>query len=60
MIIIEKDMKLGIKRRITFGEAYRNLIATNGLTRAKLNYLLLSNIKISNDRFVYQRQIKER
>ena len=56
MIIIEEDMKLGTKRKVTFREAYCKLLKTNGLTRIKLNYLLLSNIKILNERFAYQRQ----
>ena len=57
LVIIEEDMKLGTKRKVSFDETFRNLIVTNGLARVELNYLLLSNIKISNDRFVYQRQI---
>jgi len=50
-------MKLGTKRKVTFIEAYCNLLNTNRLTRVKLNYLLLSNIKILNERFAYHRQI---
>lgn len=57
MIIIEEDMKLGTKRKVTFKETYNNLLNTNKLTRVELNYLLLSNIKIVNERFVYQRQV---
>lgn len=57
MIIIEEDMKLGTKREVTFVEAYRNLLVTNSLTKVKLNSLLLSNIKIMNERFAYQRQL---
>ena len=57
MLIVEEDMKLGTKRKVTFNEAYCNLLNTNRLTRVKLNYLLLSNIKILNERFAYQRQI---
>ena len=59
MIIIEEDMKLGTKRKVTFLETYRRLIVTNGLTRVALTYLLLGNIKITNERFAYHRQIKE-
>ena len=57
MIIIEEDMKLGIKREVTFLEAYRSLIVTNHLAKIELNYLLLGNIKIMNERFAYHRQI---
>ena len=57
MIIIEEDMKLGTKRKVTFDETFRNLLVTNGLTRVALNCLLLSNIKILNERFAYHRQI---
>jgi hypothetical protein len=59
LIIIEEDMKLGTKRKVTFRETYCNLLNTNKLTKVKLNYLLLSNIKILNERFAYQRQITE-
>lgn len=57
MIIIEEDMKLGIRRKVSFKEAWINLLVTNGLTKVGLNYLLLSNIRVMNDRFAYQRQI---
>ena len=57
MEIIEEDMKLGIKRKVTFLETYRNLLNTNGLTKIKLTYLLLSNKKIMDERFAYHRQI---
>ena len=50
-------MKLGTKREVTFIEAYHNLIATNHLAKIELNYLLLSNVKILNERFAYQRQL---
>jgi len=58
LVIVEEDMKLGTKRKVTFEETFRNLIVTNGLTRVALNYLLLSNIKVMNERFAYQRQIR--
>ena len=57
MLIIKEDMKWGTKRKITFREAWCYLLNTRGLSRIKLNYLLLSNIKIMDDRFSYQRQI---
>jgi len=57
VIIIEEDMKLGTKRKVTFIEAYHNLLNTNGLTKVGLNCLLLSNVKILNERFAYQRQL---
>ena len=57
MIIIEEDMKLGTKRKVTFTETYHNLLNTNRLTRVALNCLLLSNVKILNERFAYHRQI---
>ena len=57
MVIIEEDMKLGTKRKVTLDTAYRMLIVTNGLTRVELNYLLLSNVKVMNERLAYQRQI---
>lgn len=59
MIIIEEDMKLGTKRKVTFEETFRNLLVTNGLTRIRLNYLLLSNVRVMNDRLSYRRQIKK-
>ena len=58
MIIIEEDMKLGTKRKVTFMETYRNLLITNRLTKVALNYLLLSNIRVMNDRLSYRRQMK--
>ena len=57
MIIIEEDMKLGTKRKVSFKEAWISLLVTNGLTKVGLNCLLLSNIRVMNDRFAYQRQI---
>lgn len=57
MIIIEEDMKLGAKRKVSFKEAWISLLVTNGLTKVGLNYLLLSNIRVMNDRFAYQRQV---
>lgn len=57
MEIIEEDMKLGTKRKVTFLETYRNLIVTNNLAKIELNYLLLGNIKIMDERFAYHRQI---
>ena len=57
MVIIEEDMKLGTKGKVTFLETYRRLIVINGLTRVALTYLLLSNVKIMNERFAYHRQI---
>ena len=50
-------MKLGTKRKVTFIETYRNLLNTNGLTKIKLTYFLLSNKKIMDERFAYHRQI---
>ena len=57
MVIIEEDMKLGTKRKVTFREVFCNLLNTNGLTRIALNCLLLSNKKVMNERFAYHRQI---
>ena len=57
MVIIEEDMKKGTKREVTFKETFHNLLVTNGLTRVALNYLLLSNVRVMNDRFSYRRQI---
>lgn len=51
-------MKLGTKREVTFLEVYHNLIATNHLDKIELNYLLLGNIKVMNERFAYHRQLK--
>ena len=42
-------MKLGIKNKITFKEAYRGLLNTRRLSRVKLNYLLLSNIRVMDE-----------
>ncbi|MCK4445677.1 MAG: hypothetical protein KAW56_01190 [Candidatus Marinimicrobia bacterium] len=50
-------MKLGTKEKVTFEEAWISLLNTRGLTRVALNYLLLSNIRIMDERFSYQRQI---
>ena len=58
MIIIKEDMKLGTKSRVTFREAWVGLLNTRGLSRVKLNYLLLSNVRIMDERFSYQRQIE--
>ena len=52
-------MKLGTKRKVTFEETFRNLLVTNHLTRVALNYLLLSNVRVMNDRLSYRRQIKK-
>ena len=57
MIIIETDYKHGTKRKVTFNEAFRSLVCTNYHSRIKLNYKLLNNEKVENDRFAYQRQI---
>jgi len=57
MVVVETDMKLGTTRKITFLEAWRNLISTLGLTKVKLNYLLLSNARVTDERFTYHRQI---
>ena len=57
MVVIEEDMKLGTKRKVSFKEAWISLLVTNGLTKVGLNYLLLSNVKVMNDRFAYQRSI---
>lgn len=57
MKIIKEDMKLGTKSRVTFKEAYCGLLNTRRLSRVKLNYFLLSNIRIMDERFSYQRQI---
>ena len=57
MIIIKEDMKLGTKNRVNFKEAWVGLLNTRRLSRVKLNYLLLSNIKIMDERFSYQRQV---
>ena len=51
-------MKLGTKSKVTFREAYCGLLNTRGLSRVRLNYLLLNNIKIMDNRFAYQRQIE--
>lgn len=59
MVVIEEDMKKGTKREVTFLEAYRSLLVTNGLTRVGLNCLLLSNEKILNERFAYQRKLTD-
>jgi hypothetical protein len=50
-------MKLGTKRKVSFKEAWISLLATNGLTKVGLNYLLLSNTRVMNERFAYQRQL---
>jgi len=57
MIIIETDYKYGTKRKVTFDKAFRSLVGTNYHSRIKLNYKLLNNEKVGNDRFAYQRQI---
>ena len=57
LIIIKEDMKLGTKNKVTFREAWIGLLNTRRLTRVALNYLLLSNIRIMDERFSYQRQI---
>lgn len=57
MVIIEEDMKWGTKRKITFREAWVYLLNTRRLTKVALNYLLLSNIRVMDDRFSYRRQI---
>lgn len=59
MIIIEENMKLGTERKVTFMEAFRNLLVTNKLTKVKLNYLLLSNVRVMNDRLSYRRKINK-
>ena len=53
-------MKLGTKREVTFIETYRNLLVTNRLTKIGLNYILLSNVRILNERFAYQRRLTGR
>jgi len=58
VIIIKEDMKLGTKEKVTFREAWVGLLNTRGLSRVELNYLLLSNVKILDERFAYQRQIR--
>jgi len=58
MQVLEKDMKHGTERKLSFIEAWRSLLTTNHLTKVAFNYLLLSNVKVANDRFVYQRIIK--
>ena len=50
-------MKLGTKNKVTFDKAYRDLIGSRKLSKIKLNYSLLSNEKVMDDRFAYQRQI---
>ena len=57
LIIIKEDMKLGTKEKVTFEEAWISLLNTRRLTRVALNYLLLSNIRIMDERFSYQRQV---
>ena len=57
LIIIKEDMKLGTKNKVTFREAWIGLLNTRRLTRVALNYLLLSNIRIMDERFSYQRQV---
>ena len=57
MVVIEEDMKKGTKREVTFLETWRQLIVTNGLTKIALNYLLLSNTKVMNERFAYRRKL---
>jgi len=52
-------MKLGTERKVTFMEAFRNLLVTNKLTKVKLNYLLLSNVRVMNDRLSYRRKINK-
>jgi len=59
LIIIEENMKLGTERKVTFMEAFRNLLVTNKLTKVKLNYLLLSNVRVMNDRLSYRRKINK-
>ena len=48
-------MKWGTKEKVTFREAWVGLLNTRGLTKVALNYLLLSNIRIMDERFSYQR-----
>jgi len=57
VIIIEYDMKLGTEKKVSFKEAWVSLLCTRRLTKVALNYLLLGNIKVMDDRFAYQRQI---
>ena len=57
MIIIESDMKLGKQRKVTLDEAYRSLIATNHLSKKELNFKLLNNETVGNDRLYYYRMI---
>ena len=66
MIIIETDYKHGTQREVTFKEAFISLIGTFilkpklntlGVSRVRLNALLLSNRSIENDRFAYRRKI---
>ena len=57
MIIIEEDMKLGTKRKITFKEAWIYLLNTRRLSKVALNYLLLSNVRVMDERFSYRRKI---
>jgi len=57
MIIIESDMKLGKQRTVTLDEAYRSLIATNHLSKKELNFKLLNNETVGNDRLYYYRMI---
>jgi len=58
MIIIETDMKYDTNQRVSFEKVFRSLLVTNGLTKLELNYILLSNTKVGNDRFYYQREPK--
>ncbi|MCK4446011.1 MAG: hypothetical protein KAW56_02910 [Candidatus Marinimicrobia bacterium] len=48
---------MGTKEKVTFEEAWISLLNTRRLTRVALNYLLLSNIRIMDERFSYQRQV---
>ena len=57
LIIIKEDMKLGIKNKVTFREAWVGLLNTRRLSRIELNYLLLSNIRIMDERFSYRRSL---
>ena len=57
MVIIKEDIKLGTKKRVTFDSAWVGLLKTREISRVKLNYLLLNNEKIIDDRFIYQRQV---
>ena len=57
MVIIERDMMWGTEKEVTFRKAWISLLNTCKLSRIALNYLLLSNCIVMNDRMLYKRKL---